>query len=326
MPQRRYLQLLLGVLLAASVPLSQAQAQTERKAELAEAKAQFKKGRQFLKAGEYGKAVVAFDQAYTITGDGLVKGQTALAYEQAGDYEGALAAFKIYRDALPQSKREGAEIKIKKCEKMIARGKTQKLVLPGAAGAKPAEGTDKPAEGTDTPAETTDKPAETTDTPAEGTDKPAETTDKPAETTDTPSEGTTDEPAGEEPGSLAEATEGKRFYTWIAAGGAAALALSGLVVGLNAQAKYDELEENCAPVCSQDRVDSVKTRALVADVLLGVAAGAAVTAGVLYFLEGRGGEEKAASREQGRRTATRRLNVTPVAGGGTFGLSADIKF
>ena len=118
-----------------------------------------------------------------------------------------------------------------------------------------------------------------------------------------------------------EEQKDKRFYTWIAAGSAAALALSGLVVGLNAQSKYDELNDSCSPNCSEEQVDSVKTRALVADVLFGVAAAAAVTATVLYFLEGRPSAGEEASKSAGRR-----LNIAPVVGGGTYGLSADIRF
>jgi hypothetical protein len=108
--------------------------------------------------------------------------------------------------------------------------------------------------------------------------------------------------------------EPKHFWTWIAAGAAGALALGALVVGLNAQAKFDELEDLCAPGCPQSDTDSVKTRALASDVLWGTAAAAAVTAGILYFVEGRSKKKE------------RNVMVAPMIGGGRLGLGASMRY
>jgi tetratricopeptide (TPR) repeat protein len=290
------LMLLMG---AAAIPRD-AQAQTgEKKPDMAAAKTAFKAGIAAMKAEDYGKAVVEFRKAYEITKDGLVMGQVATAYEKAGDYEAALKSIRVYREALPKKDQASVDQLIKKYEQAIAAGKSKKLVLPVAAGAA-AAGTAKPEEA-----------------------KPEEARPEEAR----PEEGATEEGAageeaageGEEPG------KGKRFYTWIAAGGAAALALSGLVVGLNAQSKYDELKDRCAPGCTDSEVDSVKTRALVADVLFGVAGAAAVTAVVLFFLEGRA--DRAATEEGTQDSSvSRRLRIAPVAGAGTYGLSAGLQF
>jgi len=119
-----------------------------------------------------------------------------------------------------------------------------------------------------------------------------------------------------------------RLWTWITLGAAGALALSALVVGLNAQSRFDELSDSCKPSCATSDVDSVKTRAIAADVLWGTAAAAAVTATILFFVEGRstrtekepgeGGEEETVSK--------RRFRLTPVVGTGRYGLNAGFQF
>lgn len=157
-------------------------------------------------------------------------------------------------------------------------------------------------------------------------------TDKPAET----GEGTGEETGGETTPADEDEEEGGskgRFYTWIAAGAAGALALSALIVGLNAQSKYDELDGECAPKCDPADVDSVKTRAVVTDVLWGTAAVAAVAAGVLWWLEGRNlsdDEEKRGPVEgeddDSDDDLVKRFRIAPLVGGGTYGLGADIRF
>lgn len=158
------------------------------------------------------------------------------------------------------------------------------------------------------------------------TDKPAETgEDKGGEATGetTPADKKDEEEGGRK----------GRFYTWIAAGAAGALALSALIVGLNAQSKYDELDGECAPKCDPADVDSVKTRAVVTDVLWGTAAVAAVAAGVLWWLEGRNlssDEEERAPVEgeddDSDDDLVKRFHIAPIVGGGTYGLGADIRF
>ena len=326
MPTRHVMPLLCCMVLGLALIPDRAVAQKKDKAAMAEAKTQFKAGRGFFKEKKFGEAVVAFTRAYEITGDGLVMGQVAKTYEQAEDYEAALKSITVYRDSLPKRKQGGANKLIVKYERLIKEGKSKKLVLPTEAKpeeVKPAEV--KPVEVK--PAEV--KPVEVKPAEVKPVEvKPAETTTDEANPppTATPEEGTN----GEGEGELAtedETEKPKRFYTWIAAGSAAALALSGLVVGLNAQSKYDELMDRCAGVgngCTESEVDSVKTRAMVADVLFGVAGAAAITAGVLYFLEGRSSDGEQA--EQKSTSLRKRIRVSPVAGQGTYGLSGTIKF
>jgi hypothetical protein len=249
-----------------------------------QAKTHFKAGQAFLQMERYAEAIEEFNKAYEITQDKLVMGQVANAYEKAGDYEAALKAMELYREALPEGDRGSADGFITKYKKAIAEGKSKKLTLPSEQ--KPVA------------------PVKMAEDEEERAIPPAE---EPEE----------------------EGGKSKRFYTWIAAGAAGALALSALVVGLNAQSKYDELSDTCKPNCPQSDVDSVETRALVTDILWGTAAAAAVTAGVLYFLEGRKlkGEERSTPVEgEDDEEVMNRVRVTPVVGGGTFGVGADVRF
>jgi len=267
----------LFVLLVLAWTPSSAMAQEDGKPDFAAAKRHFKSGQAFMQMERWGPAVEEFKQAYEITKDGLVMGQVAQAYEKAGDYEGALQAYKVYHDALPEGERASAAALIKKCEKMIAEGKSTKLVLPSEAQPKPAVG-EETGDGT---------------SPKEDVDE----------------------------------GRSSRLYTWIAAGAAGALALSALVVGLNAQSKYDELSDTCKPACADSEVDSVKTRAIVTDVLWGTAAAAAVAAAVLYFVEGRSlKKEKTFEPTDEEEDFVQRLKISPVMGGGTYGVGANLSF
>jgi predicted DNA-binding protein YlxM (UPF0122 family) len=87
----------------------------------------------------------------------------------------------------------------------------------------------------------------------------------------------------------------KRVYTWIVGGvGVAALA-SALGTGLASQLSYNDLSGKCSgATCdpatvanAQSKIDSGKRLALATDILWPIGAAAAVTAIVLFFVEGR---------------------------------------
>ena len=265
---------------------SSAMAEGEKKPDFVAAKRHFKAGQEFLQMDRYADAVVEFKKAYEITKDGLVMGQVAEGFAKAGDYESALAALGIYREALPESERAPADELKREYEKAIQAGRSHKLVLPEDT--QDQAGESKKAEGTPLTA------------------------------------------YHKEP----ERKKG-RLYTWIALGSAGALALSALVVGLSAQSKFDELSspspEGCKPSCSDSQVDSVKTRALVTDILWGTAIAAGITGGVLYLLEGRGTgasshERPEPASEGGEEEVRLRLRIQPVAGAGRYGVNAGFQF
>lgn len=88
-----------------------------------------------------------------------------------------------------------------------------------------------------------------------------------------------------------------RTWTWVAAGSAVLLAGGATVAGLTMQSKFNALDARCGRSSGQTytgckssdfaTLDSWKT---TANVLWGLSAAAAVTAGVLFYVEGRGVE------------------------------------
>jgi hypothetical protein len=85
----------------------------------------------------------------------------------------------------------------------------------------------------------------------------------------------------------------RRIWTWVAAGAALAVGGAALGLGLSAKSSYDEFRELDAkrdPALSgqlDDLDGTIKGRATGANVCVGVAAAAAVTSVVLFFVEGR---------------------------------------
>lgn len=284
---------LLGAPLEADAKPSRAQIRAAKKA--------FKSGQRHYKAKRWAKAIVQFQKAHEITGDGLVMGQVALAFEKAGDFARALKSIRVYREALPQSDRGSVDEMIKRYEGEIAAGKSTHLRLPGEPEPPP-------------------KPA----------DPPPKPADKPDEKIKDAFSDTKEQPV--------EAKPRKRFWTWVLAGSAAALGVSALVVGISAQSKYSELEDSCGATgsCSDSDVDSVRSRAIATDVLWGTALAAGIAAGVLYFLEGRGEsrgggsvpepDEPEDDEEEEEDDLVKRFRIAPMLGGGTVGLGAEIRY
>lgn len=83
-----------------------------------------------------------------------------------------------------------------------------------------------------------------------------------------------------------------RKWTWIAAGSTLLLATGAAASGLAMQSKFDSLKTSCGssiptgPACSDSDVASVRARRDLANVLWGLTGAAAVTTGVLLFVEG----------------------------------------
>ncbi len=87
----------------------------------------------------------------------------------------------------------------------------------------------------------------------------------------------------------------RRIWTWVAAGAAVAFAGSATYFGLAMQSKYDSLNQSCGSLagtsytgCKPEDIDAVLLRRNLANVSWGLAAAAAATAGVLFFVEGHG--------------------------------------
>ncbi|MBN2576679.1 MAG: PEGA domain-containing protein [Deltaproteobacteria bacterium] len=84
-----------------------------------------------------------------------------------------------------------------------------------------------------------------------------------------------------------------RVWTWVAGGAAAVFAGAAVGLGVSMRSKFDSLNKSCGsesgsePHCTQSDVDAVLLRRNLANVSWGLAAAAAVTTGVLFFIEGR---------------------------------------
>jgi hypothetical protein len=104
-----------------------------------------------------------------------------------------------------------------------------------------------------------------------------------------------------------------RTWTWVAAGSTVLLAAGAVTAGLTMHSKFDSLDKSCGdgnvnrPGCSESDISGVHTRALAANVLWGLTGAAALTTGVLFFVEGRS------------------VSVAPIAGE-TTGLSATVRY
>jgi tetratricopeptide (TPR) repeat protein len=86
----------------------------------------------------------------------------------------------------------------------------------------------------------------------------------------------------------------KRGPAYIALGVGGAAAVGALVTGLVANGKFKDAEKNCKPNCSDDKVSSIKSMALVSDVLT-AAAVVGVGVGAVLFFTAKPSDEPAAS-------------------------------
>jgi hypothetical protein len=84
--------------------------------------------------------------------------------------------------------------------------------------------------------------------------------------------------------------------------------------GLSGQSDASNLRSTCAPNCTQDQVDSVKTKLLVADVSLGVGVASLVAAGYFFFH----GRSSPSPTQSGAVSA----GFTPAPGGGVATIGA----
>ncbi|XYH98724.1 hypothetical protein ACMHYB_02885 [Sorangium sp. So ce1128] len=93
--------------------------------------------------------------------------------------------------------------------------------------------------------------------------------------------------------------------------GGSALVATGLFawVGAAGMAERRSLQASCAPFCGDAQVQSVRTRFIIADLSLAAGVGAAVSAGLLFWLR------PAAPRREADRPAAAPVAVVPVARG-----------
>ena len=82
-----------------------------------------------------------------------------------------------------------------------------------------------------------------------------------------------------------------RKWTWVAAGSTVALGIGAIVAGLAMQSKYDSLNSSCGSASASGSgctdISAVTVRKDIANVLWGLTGAAAITTGVLFYVEGR---------------------------------------
>ena len=96
--------------------------------------------------------------------------------------------------------------------------------------------------------------------------------------------------------------------TYIFAGLGAAAAINFAFWGISAQSLKGELEDKCAPNCEQVYIDRIRTRALVADISLGISVASFATAAITYF-----------ARPQAQSTQPLDVGFGVLPGGGLVG-------
>jgi hypothetical protein len=95
--------------------------------------------------------------------------------------------------------------------------------------------------------------------------------------------------------------------SWVLGGMGVAGTASFLYFGLSSRSLERELERSCAPLCSNEQIDRVRQRSLIANVSLGVGLASLASAAALYLLSG----PEQAPAEQ----SLVELGLVPLAGG-----------
>jgi outer membrane protein assembly factor BamD (BamD/ComL family) len=92
-------------------------------------------------------------------------------------------------------------------------------------------------------------------------------------------------PASTKAGGLAQ----RPWYFWTAAAATGAFAVGAIVAGVAANGRYSDLENGCGMTsgCSESQIDTVKTRARLANVLWILAGASAVATGVTFYIDSR---------------------------------------
>jgi hypothetical protein len=294
------------------------------------AKEHFQKGTKYFDLGHFDEAIKEYEAAYEVKDEPVLLYNIAQAHRLAGHTREAVYFYKSYLRRVPKAtNRDEVETKIAELSKLLEQQqKTQTLppdqpLSPGehvAASKRPPESrppTQPPPVRTTTPPRETvppPTPQQTQPTPVQP--PPVETT-APAETPPTTTTTTTTTPKSESGGFLSGPGRVKKI-TGIAliAVGVAGLAVGGAMSALAVGAGNDvNAEANAGQPFDPAKESAGKTDQVIAGVMYGVGAAAAVTGGVLLYLGVR----------DDRRAATHAM-VVPLVSPTYAGASLQIRF
>ena len=91
----------------------------------------------------------------------------------------------------------------------------------------------------------------------------------------------------------------QKWYFWAAAGATVAFSTGAIAAGLSADSRFSDLQNSCGTTlagCTESQIDTVKSRADLANVFWILAAASAVGTGVSLYVENHGGEVAVAYR------------------------------
>ena len=222
------------------------------------ARAHFSRGTRLYEVGEYRQALAEFKAAHISKPDSAFLYNIAQCHRQLGELDQAVVMYKRYLSTTPKAtNRSEVEKRIADIEAELAAPRvTKATLLPSSRSTVTAPGPGAAGASVQT------IPAAT---PLPGPDVPQISAPSP----DT------------------HATSSLRTLRWVGVGATAALVGAAIGTGLSASSKYDELKNSCGSTpagCGNSQIDSVKSRALVTNVLWGLAAVAAVGTGVMFYL------------------------------------------
>jgi tetratricopeptide (TPR) repeat protein len=265
----------------------------------AEARAQYRQGVALYDEGRFAQAAIAFERAYELRPQYRILWNVAQVQNELGHYAAALLAYRQYLaeggDEVEDARRTEAAAEIERLATLVGTirietdapgvtvfidGKRQgETPLPEAVYADLGDHEVLLKVGTD------ELHREVVQV-AGGT-----------EAVVTVAGGKTDDDARENRGAAADNAKqgGERVWTWVALGVGAAAGITGGVLGGVALSTKNEVDAECVdqhcPPTRESDGDKVRTLALTADVLYGVAGAAVITGIVLFFVEPGLGQE-----------------------------------
>jgi len=254
---------LLGVILISALAL---QAKAQESHDEQRARDHFNAGTSYYEESRFDDAVREFKEAYRLSHHSVLLINIARAYEHALQFDEAIVHYQQYLDEKPDAAdRDAIEARIEYLKKMSEKVQQGEVAQEQAL-----------------------EPLPTSDVP-EQLDQPQEESefDEQAETQSSEEQG------------LEES--GSSIIPWVIGGTGLALLAAGTVTGIMALGKQSDLDENCydKKLClpsEQDNIDSLKTLALVTDILLPLGGAAVVTAAVWILIENGGSESDTPGR------------------------------
>lgn len=271
-----------------------------------DARAEFLRGQTAYQQGDFARAVEAWERAYEVDPRPLLLFNLAQAHERLGQLTEAAESLEEYLDrAEPDDENQSAaREKLASLRQRLAR---TGIVVVGAPDGASIVVDGEPHSRAPRPDPIPVSPgAHQVDLRLEGyRDFRAAVVVPPGQTVEV--QATMELTAGG-----AEAEDGPSLLPFVLMGGGAAVIAGGVVVGLLALGATDDADD----VVGED-ADSARSLALVADVMFGVGAAAAVTGLVLLLMDDQG-------TERGPDLAS--LDVGPMVGDGTAGAVVGGKF